>query len=489
MIKTGEKMKMTRCLLLWIFFPLSAFSFDVLSPEETFEASSPEEVFEVSSPEETFEASSPEEAFEVLSPEETFEVLSPEEIFEVLSPEETFEVLSPEEIFEVLSPEETFEVLSPEEAFEASHDFPSLEQDSPRPVLKLKKDLQKKQRIRIELFNDNLGSKGNDWGLTHGSRLIYSQEAFDGKSWSLTYESQLYLAPIFVIEKDKKAVVYVVERNDLKLEERIPLSRDEYVVLGVLAGYTTNNDKHFMFLGAQNQQEQFHNILNSRSSTIMEYIYDQNQCDNVKKFYDYQTAQLADTQRHLEQGCMERRPEVLDSLKRQRLGCADIPELIDTRRIRIKKDLRTAEKRCRHNKTRLHIGGKIGFGKIYRWDTGRRLCSQSQNDLSCVAHLRLEGGMDLITVKRDSKLYLLTKLNHPLVSFGKNSTLSAFIKLDFHQPFGEKLERRRSLGLHIPFKNSSVQLELTQLKHSSGRLFDISNDDDNILTMVYEYVF
>ena len=51
------------------------------------------------------------------------------------------------------------------------------------------------ERIKVVIFNDNLGSKGNDTGLTHGLRLVYSMGPEDGENWSVAWN------PVFISAK------------------------------------------------------------------------------------------------------------------------------------------------------------------------------------------------------------------------------------------------------------------------------------------------
>ncbi len=348
---------------------------------------------------------------------------------------------------------------------------------------------QKERRIKVTFFNDNFGSNGNEFGLTHGSRIRYSEGPADGENFSIFLESQLYLADYFWIrEKGKTARVQVVEQNNIELTKQIPLSHSEYVILGVLTGWTTNRSRHFMLGGAKYQQELFHDSFNGWSEDIKDYEYNQDWCYFVlNQDYKYGNELIAWAENEVREGCSVGNPGTLNHLKSRGFDCEHISDYIGTITADFEGQIESALKGCK-GKTKAHVGVKVAFGKIYRLDEIRNICKKPKSDLSCITYFQVEGGMDLITVTNDSAVYFSTEINQPLFSFRKNSTLSASARLGFrHRTFKGKLERHHSLGFQWFFQNSNLRLEMVQPHNSSGRLFDILNDDDSIVTLSYEF--
>ena len=354
------------------------------------------------------------------------------------------------------------------------------------------KDSQKEQRIEMVLFNDNFGSNGNETGLTHGSRLVYFRGPADGENWSVSLESQLYLEDVFVIEQGKRARVHVVEQNSIEFEKRIPVSNSEYVILGVLAGYTTNRHKYFMPFGSKDQQELFHKLFNSWSDDIMDYEYDQERCYEIlNTVYGKKEETLAEMERVFRAGCSAEDADILDRLSLEGFDCGNIDKFINATGAAIDTNFERALEQC-NGKTKAHFGSKIAFGKIYRWDDIRNLCKKTQSDLSCITYLKVEGGLDLITVANDSTVYFFTEINQPLLSFGKeeDSVLSAFARVKLrNRVSGGKSEQTQTLGLQWSFRDSNLRLEVSQPENSLGRLFDIPNDDDSVVTFSYTFSF
>ena len=391
------------------------------------------------------------------------------------------------------------------------------------PPGKKREDSQEDRRIKLVLFNDNFGSRGNETGLTHGSRFVYSEGPADGESWSVFLESRLYIGKgDFLIKNGEEAVVRPVERNSAGFEKRLPISGSGYVILGASAGWTTNRSAHFMPGGSKDQQNLFHKVFHEWSDDIKDYEYDDQEeaClslerlqNRLERHYD-RLAELEE-QKSMEAcsggedegasdgsggpdpGCRGARllSEAKKALKKRlKADRRRRDEELDQRAIErdaksafsifFEDQLERAQKQCRQ-KTRGHLGVKIAFGKLRLLDGARNICPRP--DLSCKAYLQMEGGLDIITVKDDSAAYFFAEINQPLFSVWRDSALSAFARYGVRRLISEgKPERNRTLGLSMIFRSSSLRLEVTQPKNSSGRLFNILNDDDSIVYLSYE---
>ena len=103
---------------------------------------------------------------------------------------------------------------------EPSHSLPAEQTQNDLPDKEREK---KNRRFKAIFFNDNFGSNGNETGLTHGNRFIYSQGPAEGENWSVSLQSQLYISEDhFFILNDEKVVIRPVEQNEIELAKRIP---------------------------------------------------------------------------------------------------------------------------------------------------------------------------------------------------------------------------------------------------------------------------
>ena len=240
------------------------------------------------------------------------------------------------------------------------------------------------ERIKVVIFNDNLGSKGNDTGLTHGLRLVYSMGPEDGENWSVALESRLYISKIS-IKTSGKAEVYPVERNSFEFNKKIPVFSGAYIILGASGGWTTNIASDFMIGGSKDQQNLFHDLFNDLSNDIMDYEY-KNEC--YKK-----TASLF----------------------------AKSHKIKSRRSVRAIRDFENELKKCdRKGKTSPHLGLKFAFGKMILLNEAQNVCRKPYSVPGCRAYLKIETGLDSITVKDDSTVYLFSEINQPLFFLGKN---------------------------------------------------------------------
>ena len=364
----------------------------------------------------------------------------------------------------------------------ASHRLPTEQQQNDLSD-KEREDSKKNRRIRWVLFNDNFGSSGNETGLTHGSRLTYSQGPADGKNWSVSLQSQLYISEdySFVEKSNENALVHPVERNDIEFTQRIPLSNGKYVIVGASAGYTTNRAKHFIPGGSKDQQKVFHDLFKDE---VGEYEYiDQDSCtEALNTFHD----RLVQAEQTVRKGCEDGDENIVNQLQGNGFSCETVSGYLNLIRKSYENQLERSLEQCK-GKTEFHLGSKVAFGNIYPLNADRNICRKSDSDLSCKAYLQMEGGLDLITVENDSTAYFFAKINQPLFPAGKGSALSAFARWGIRQQIFEgNSEQNRTLGLQWSFINSNIRLEVSQPNNSLGRLFDIPNDDDSIVYLSYE---
>ena len=352
--------------------------------------------------------------------------------------------------------------------------------------------------LQISILNDNFGSAGNDKGLTHGSRLMISKGPSDQAEWSAGWESRLYLEPVFF--EEKKALVHVVERNNIFFEKTSALDPDGvYVVWKILAGYTTSDPDHFFPAGAKQQQNWFHDIAHGHSDKIQEYEYDNGaaclnriseQCKGAREW-------LTGTEANFRNTCREEgRPPMLDTASalaltltrppgsRGMIGCDNFPSTFREGGEFLNAACEKEKSLCKA-KTKIHAEGTIGLRKIYRLHED--LCPEAEGAFpACGDSLRLEGGLKFSSIENDS-VYFLANAEIPLFQapFSPLAALSAFGQAKYRQSFSGETAGEQIVGLRLSSKNYHIKLYVKRGDDWEAP-FGAFTDDDSILTLSVE---
>lgn len=341
--------------------------------------------------------------------------------------------------------------------------------------------------FQVVVFNDNFGSQGNERGLTHGSRFTLSKGPSEEAEWNVSLESQLYLDWVSIIESGEKARVFVVERDTISFGKKVPIPGNKYILFEGRAGYTTSDPNWFLFIGAQRQQELFHDLFHSSSDDIFDYEYVNDECSEWLEFV-YKKEKLRLQIQESERQCLETAGDIQ---LEEEMNCSNFQGILNSRLENLSARYHKLKDICAL-KTEHHAGGQLGLGKIFpfneMWD------SESKRSLSYPAssgYFQTEGGLDFITIPGRSLGYFFAKVNLPLfrVPFESEPVFGVFAELKFKKPLRGGTEKNQVLGVWLSSERFNINLQIMKPTNSSERLLHVPNDDDSIVSLSLEWSF
>lgn len=343
-----------------------------------------------------------------------------------------------------------------------------------------KKGRDKKVWFQVVLFNDNFGSQGNERGLTHGSRFTLSKRPSEEAEWNVSLESQLYLDWASITESGEKARVFVVERDTISLEKRRLFPGNKYILFEGRAGYTTSDPNRFLFIGAQRQQELFHDLLHSSSDDIFDYEYANDECLEQLEFVYRKQERLRLQIQESERQCLETAGDIQ---LEEEMNCSNFQGILNSRLENLSARYHNKLKDICALKTKHHVGGQLGLGKIFPFS------KQSLSYPASSGYFETGGGLDFTTIPDRSLGYFFAKVNLPLfrVPFESEPVFGAFAELKFKKPLRGGTEKNQVLGVWLSSERFNINLQIMKPTNSSERLLHVPNDDDSIVYLLLEW--
>ena len=136
-----------------------------------------------------------------------------------------------------------------------------------------------------------------------------------------------------------------------------------------------------------------------------------------------------------------------------------------------------------NNANREFFGGKFAFGKSYSLDGLKSIC-----DNQCIDYVRTEAGVEVLSLKHGSNIYLFSEINkslpHPLEALSVFASIKAQKNDGRGRPYGE-----RSLGLKFSFSEFfQLHYILTKRKlpEKGSRFIEYDSDEDNVIFVGFQ---
>lgn len=297
------------------------------------------------------------------------------------------------------------------------------------------------------LENDTLfaiGSSNNiDDGYTHGHLTRLTRSCDSGVDLNITLDSRLFteFSGFYITPEDEIIVTnFFEEENRLSVEYTDWRNFNEiYQSVGLTVGHLSRNKRRFAGL----EQELFHKLFGSLySKSVRKTLRPINPNPDPNRLEPYgETVTL--------------RP-------------SDIAEY----------------EYLPQNKNREFFGGKIAFGKSYSLEDLGKICAKQ-----CADYFRTEAGLELLSLKHGSNIYIFSEIDKSLPQPLKAFSLFASIKIQKNE--GGSSYNETSLGLKYSFSEYQLHFIFKKRNLPSGGnpVIEYDTDEDDIVFLGLQIPF
>ncbi|MCY4512558.1 MAG: hypothetical protein OXB86_02590 [Bdellovibrionales bacterium] len=293
------------------------------------------------------------------------------------------------------------------------------------------------------LENDTLFAIGShnsvDDGYTHGHLTRLTKSCDSGVDLSIALDSRLFTDFYgFKISPEDEIIVtsFFEEENRLNVEytDWRNFSKS-YQSVGLTVGHLSRNKRRFAGL----EQELFHKLFGSTSRKDVKISYRRKSRTLPK---DETSSRLEPVE------------QVIDDLTSDITEYEYLPQ----------------------DKNKEFFGGRIAFGKSYSLDDLGKICAKQ-----CADYFRTEAGLEFISLKYGSNIYIFSEIDKSLPQPLKAFSLFASIKIQKNE--GGSSYNENSLGLKYSFSGFQLHFifKKRNLPEGGNPIIEYDTDEDNIV--------